>query len=227
MARRTRTAEQLTVRIFAVLLSLCGLAGCVTTTIQEVRQARTGLAASDSVVVLGRHHKGGEAVEAGFVQCVSNHLDGGKVAIVAEKDFVDALFPWFEPRTAPLDTSELPSIVQRPLLAEKLSSIGVRYVVWVDGSTKRTDSSGTMSCTIATAGIPACFGFLSWENTSAYEAQIWDIREGTQVGKVSSDAVGTSFVPAVIAPVPFIARVQSSACSSLADELKKFMTGES
>jgi len=219
--------KQLSARIIAIVVALGGLAGCVTTTIQEVRQARTGIGANDSVVILGRHQKGGESVEAGFVQCVSSHLDGGKLAIVSEKDFVDALFPWFEPRTAPMETSDLPSIIQHPLLADKLASIGVRYVIWVDGTTRRTDSTGSMSCTIATAGIPACFGFLSWENNSSYEAQIWDIREGTQVGKVSSDATGTSFVPAVIAPVPFIARVQSGACSSLADELKKFIIGES
>jgi len=226
VAGRAR-GEQLSIRLLAILSSLLALAGCVTTTIQEVRQAHTGIAANDSVVILGRHQKGGETVEAGFVQCVSGHLNGGKLAIVSEKDFVDALFPWFEPRTAPMETSDLPAIIRHPMFADKLKSIGVRYIVWVDGSTRRTDSSGSMSCTIATAGIPACFGFLSWENNSSYEAQIWDIREGTQVGKVSSDAVGTSFVPAVIAPVPFIARVQSGACSSLADELQKFISGES
>jgi hypothetical protein len=223
----TLGGRQLSIRGLVILLSLCNLAGCVTTTIQEVRQARTGITASDSIVILGRHQKGGETVEAGFVQCVSSHLDGGKLAIVSERAFIDALFPWFEPRTAPMETSDLPAIIQHPLLADKLASIGVRYVVWVDGSTRRTDSSGSMSCTIATAGIPACFGFLSWENNSSYEAQIWDIREGTQVGKVSSEAVGTSFVPAVIAPVPLIARVQTGACTSLADELRKFIAGES
>ena len=227
MVGRAHGGSELSVRLLALLLAVSGLCGCVTTTIQQVRQARTSIEANDSVVILGRHQKGGESVEAGFVQCVSSHLNGGKLAIVSEKDFVDALFPYFEPRTAPMETSDLPAIIQHPLLAEKLASIGVHYVIWVDGTTRRTDSSGTMSCTIATAGIPACFGFLSWENTSAYEAQIWDIREGTQVGKVSSDAVGTSFVPAVIAPIPFIARVQSGACSSLADELKRFISGES
>jgi hypothetical protein len=207
--------------VLAVLLS-----GCVTTTVQEIREARTGLEADESVVILGRHHKGGEAIESGFVDCVSKNLNAGRdrLGVIGEQQFVDALFPWFEPRTAPLETADLPQIISHPLLAEKLDSIGVRYVVWVDGTTERVDQNGSLACSIATTGA-ACFGFLSWEDNSAYEAAIWDIKRATQVGKVSSDAVGTSFVPAVILPVPFIARVQNSACTSLADQLKVFISG--
>lgn len=201
-------------------------AGCVTTTVQEVREARTGLGADELVVILGRHHKGGEAIESGFVDCVSKNLNAGrgKLGVIGEQQFVDALFPWFEPRTAPLETGDLPQIITHPLLASKLESIGVRYVVWVDGTTERVDQNGSLACSIATTGA-ACFGFLSWEDSSAYEAAIWDIKRAQQVGKVSSDAVGTSFVPAVILPVPFIARVQNSACSSLANQLKVFIAG--
>ncbi|NJN52678.1 MAG: hypothetical protein HC809_13890 [Gammaproteobacteria bacterium] len=179
-------------------------------------------------MVLGRHHKGGEDIEDNFVDCVSDNLNGGskKLAVIREDAFVDALFPWFEPRTAPLNTSDLPEIIAHPLLSERLDSIGVRYVVWVEGATQRTDSLGSMACSAGPTGA-ACFGFLSWEDDSFYEAAIWDIKSGAQVGKVSSDAVGTSYVPAVILPVPFLARVQNSACNSLAAQLKLFITNES
>jgi hypothetical protein len=72
-------------------------------------------------------------------------------------------------------------------------------------------------------GIPACFGFLSWESGSDYEASIWDINRGITVGKVSSEASGTSIVPALVVPIPFIARVQTQACISLAKQLKTFI----
>ncbi len=213
--------------IMLVLLTTAST-GCVTTTIQEVRQAETGLEAHESVVVLGRHHKGGEDIEEGFVDCVSDNLNGGskKLGVIREAAFVDAMFPWFEPRTAPLDTSDLPEIIGHPLLSERLDAIGVRYVIWVEGATQRTDQSGSLACSAGPTGA-ACFGFLSWEDDSFYEAAVWDIKSGAQAGKVSSDAVGTSFVPAVILPVPFIARVQNSACSSLASQLKKFIINES
>ena len=202
--------------------------GCVTTTVQEIRQASTGIETNESVVVLGRHNNAADESEDDFISCVSSNLSGGAngVGVIPEATFVDAMFPWFEPRTAPLNTSDLPEIVNQPILADKLNSIGVRYVIWIEGNTHRTSQSGALTCTASVAGA-GCFGFLSWENDSSYEASIWDIKHGTSVGKVSSDANGTSFMPAVIVPIPFIARVQTGACNSMASELKAFITKQS
>jgi len=215
-------------RVWVLVAFACAAAGCATTTVQEIRQASTGISTSESVVVLGRHNNAADESEDDFVNCVSSSLSGGKngVGVVTEASFVDAMFPWFEPRTAPLNTSDLPEIVNQPILADKLNSIGVRYVIWIEGNTHRTAQGGAMTCSVSVAGA-GCFGFLSWENDSSYEASIWDIKHGTSVGKVSSDANGTSFMPAVIVPIPFIARVQSGACSSMASQLKTFITKES
>jgi hypothetical protein len=205
-------------------LLLVTLGGCVTSTIQEVRESATGLSGEESIVVLGRRHKGREATEDKFVDCVSARLGKGKdgLGVIGDDEFVDSLFPWFEPRTAPLKTSELPRMLSRPLLAERLTEIGVRYMVWIEGSTERIDSAGSMTCSITATGA-GCFGFLSWEDGASYEASIWDIKNAMSVGKISSDSTGTSFVPAVVVPLPFIARVQHSACNSMADQLKSFI----
>jgi hypothetical protein len=219
-------------RLRLTCLSLIAIAtlssGCVTTTVQEIRQASTGISANESVVVLGRHNNAADESEDDFIACVSKNLGDGKngVGVIPEAQFVDATFPWFEPRTAPLNTSDLPEIVNQPILADKLHSIGVRYVIWIEGNTHRTAQGGMMSCSISVAGA-GCFGFLSWENDSSYEASIWDIKSGTSVGKVSSDANGTSFMPAVVVPIPFIARVQTGACNSMASQLRTFITKES
>lgn len=205
-------------------LLIVALGGCVTSTIQEVRESPTGLSKEESIVVLGRRHKGRDATEDKFVDCVSERLGRGKdgLGIIGDDEFVDSLFPWFEPRTAPLKTSDLPSMLSRPLLAERLTEIGLRYMVWIEGSTERIDSAGSMTCSITATGA-GCFGFLSWEDGASYEASIWDIKNAVSVGKISSDSTGTSFVPAVVVPIPFIARVQHSACNSMADQLKSFI----
>ncbi len=205
-------------------LLIVALGGCVTSTIQEVRESPTGLSKEESVVVLGRRHKGRDATEDKFVDCVSERLGRGKdgLGIIGDDEFVDSLFPWFEPRTAPLKTSDLPRMLSRPLLAERLTEIGLRYMVWIEGSTERIDSAGSMTCSITATGA-GCFGFLSWEDGASYEASIWDIKNAVSVGKISSDSTGTSFVPAVVVPIPFIARVQHSACNSMADQLKSFI----
>ena len=215
----------------ALLLSAFVLAstGCVTATVQEVREASTELNDGESVVVLSRRARPNPTeTENNFVGCVSSKMAGGsnRVAVVKEDQFRDALFPWFEPRTAPTASNDLPELISQPALAARLEEIGLKYVVWIEGSTRRTDAAGSLTCNLAATGV-ACFGFLTWENDSDYEAQVWDVREGKAVGRVSSEAIGTSYMPAVIVPVPLIARVQNSACSTLATQLKGFLTNKS
>jgi len=213
-------------RLLTVTAAVCLLSGCVTATVQEVREAETGMIAGESVVVLGRKaDPRGAETEEDFVSCIGRNMGtggGGQVGVVGEEEFKDAMFPWFEPRIAPVATTDLPELLSQPLMAERLRDIGLRYLIWVDGSTQRTDESGSLSCTV-TPGGAGCFGFLSWEHDSSYEASVWDLRTGRPVGKVSSDANGTSFMPAIVVPLPFIARVRAQACNSLADQLTSFV----
>lgn len=202
--------------------------GCVTSTVQEIREANTGMGEGESIVVMGRRTLPSNAeTEYGFVSCVSKGIGSGSkgLRVIDEQSFRDAMFPWFEPRTAPANTSDLPELINHPVLAERLQELGLRYLVWIEGDTDRTDSGGSMTCSVTTAGA-GCFGFLTWENDSSYEASVWDIRTGTSAGRISSEAVGTSYMPAVIVPLPFIARVRGAACSRLADQLKTFLTAD-
>ncbi|HEY5645390.1 MAG TPA: hypothetical protein VIS76_05600 [Pseudomonadales bacterium] len=218
-------ASVLLERLPAILLATVLLSGCVTATVQQVREASTGLHDSEAVVVLGRKDRpSADETESNFVRCVGERMGrgGSPMKVISESDFRDALFPWFEPRTAPANTSDLPEIMSTPVVAGRLSELGLRYLVWIDGSTVRTDSSGSMTCSVTGAG-GGCFGFLTWENDSSYEATVWDVRSGQTVGRVSSDAIGTSYIPAVVVPVPLIARVQNSACNSLSNQLKSFI----
>lgn len=182
----------------------------------------------DAIVVLGRRSRPTNSeTELDFVTCVAKGVTKGAdgLDVISENDFMDAMFPWFEPRTAPVNTRDLPELLTQPLLAARLEEIGLRYVVWVAGSTQRTDSGGTMTCSFG-AGGGGCFGFLSWEKDSKYEASIWDIETGTTAGRVASEAVGTSYMPAIVVPIPIIARVRTQACNSLSLQLKTFLRGD-
>ena len=209
----------------AVCLALGLLAGCtVQSTVQQVRQAPTDLG-DDAIVILSRKHKTQSETEDDFVACLNDNVSRGPsaVRVLTEQNFVDATFPWFEPRTAPLNMEDLANVIDRPMIAARIREIGVRYLVWIEGSTRRSGETGTLQCTVVTGGLPACFGFLSWENGANYEASVWDVRNGTAAGTLSSEASGTSFVPAVVVPLPFIARVRQMACEKLADQLKTFL----
>jgi hypothetical protein len=211
--------------LLAAPLAAGALSGCVSATIEQYREGEARVADGERIVVLGRRQNTGYETETNFVNCVGKAV-GRRIDVLPEQEFVDELFPWFEPRTAPLKTDDLPELLRTPAVADRIEQAGVRYLVWVDGVTNTTDSAGSMTCTISPGG-GGCFGFVTWARDSSYEASIWDLQTGMSVGRISSDASGTSYMPAMIVPVPIIARVQAQACDGLADQLTAFLTAES
>ncbi|MDA9579435.1 hypothetical protein N9S52_05885 [Gammaproteobacteria bacterium] len=203
------------------------LASCTSTTVDEFRQGATGINSDESVVILGRRHSSDYETRAEFVDCVGERMTTGSdaLSVIPEKQFVDAMFPWFEPRTAPLRTRELERLMSEPVVADKMAEFGVRYMVWLDGFTETSGRTGTISCTVGPGGA-GCFGFGSWEDDSTFDARVWDVASLQNVGTISTDATGQSYVPALVIPIPLIARVEANACIRLADQLKQFVNGE-
>jgi len=203
------------------------LASCTSTTVDEFRQGATGIHSDESVVILGRRHSSDYETRAEFVDCVGERMTTGSdaLSVIPEKQFVDAMFPWFEPRTAPLRTRDLERLMSEPVVADKMAEFGVRYMVWLDGFTETSGRTGTISCTVGPGGA-GCFGFGSWEDDSTFDARVWDVASLQNVGTISTDATGQSYVPALVIPIPLIARVEANACIRLADQLKQFVNGE-
>jgi len=211
----------------AVFILLIGISACTTTTIDEFRQGATGINTDESIVILGRRQGAAYETRADFVQCVGERMGRGNraISVIPEQQFVDALFPWFEPRTAPLRSDDLQQLMAQPLVTDKMAEFGIRYIVWLDGQTETSNRMGSISCTVGPGG-GGCFGFGSWEDDSSFEARVWDVSSHMAVGTISADANGQSYMPAVFVPIPLIARVEANACSSLADQLKQFVMGD-
>ncbi|MGH8495573.1 MAG: hypothetical protein ACREVN_05510 [Gammaproteobacteria bacterium] len=206
-------------------IALCTLpAGCVTSQIEQVRQGATGISDGEALVILARRHHSGHEAEPGFTDCITESLTNGKrsLEVRPEQAFLDSLFPWFEPRTAPLSVDTLPKLLDEPLIAEKLAETGVRYIVWVDGATETSEGAGSMTCAVGPGG-GGCFGFTWWDKDSQYEAAVWDLETHEDVGRISAAAQGTSYMPAIIVPIPLLARTQATACKGLAAQLKDFL----
>lgn len=203
------------------------LTSCTSTTVDEFRQGETGINSDESIVILGRRHSSDYETRAEFVDCVGERMTSGNdsISVIPEKEFVDAMFPWFEPRTAPLRTRDLERLMAEPVVAEKMAEFGVRYMVWLDGFTETSGRTGTISCTVGPGGA-GCFGFGSWEDDSTFDARVWDVASLQNVGTISTDATGQSYLPALVIPIPLIARVEANACVRLADQLKQFVNGE-
>lgn len=226
------------------------LSGCMTAKTEELREASTQIAARDAVVLLDKPHLEGTGTEDEFLDCLERELVGTAVSagvaaaaksgktvepqsrlenrsfqVYADQPFVDALYPWLEPSTAPTSPKSFQAFLARPGVAERVDAMGVRYLVWVEGVTEKTDGGGSIACAASPSGA-GCLGLGWWEKQSDYKATVWDLRNGINAGTVSTEVRGTSVIIGAIAPIPLIAPVRSTACDRLAGQLKAFLLGE-
>jgi len=212
-----RVSSGLAVLVF----SLCG---CMRARIDASREMPTRIAAEEAIVVLAKPQIEGAGAENGFMDCLSANIARGHIKVHPNSEFVDKMFPWFEPGTAPAKPEAIAALLSRPGVGEQIASTGVRYVVWLDGATRKTDGGGSLACGAA-PGAAGCIGFGWWEKESAYEATIWDLKQGKSAGSVGTTVTGTSAIIGAIVPLPFIARVQGTACDRMSNELQAFFAG--
>jgi len=209
-------------RMTIACLGVVAASGCMQARIEESREMATPIAKGERIVILAKPQIEGAGAEDDFMDCVGDGLNGGRhaVAVQDNNEFVDQMFPWFEPSTAPGKPEAMSALLARPGVAEQVTKTGVRYVVWLDGSTRKIDGGGSLAC-----GAAGCIGFGWWEKESDYEATIWDLKQAKSAGSVGTNVTGTSAIVGAIVPLPFIARVQATACNRMSNQLRSFFSG--
>ena len=214
----------------------------MTSKVDETRHVAAAIQPNESIVILKKPQLEGVGTEGEFLSCVQEKLGGELVhpqdgqsakpassspvpfKIYGEQQFEDAMFPWFEPSTAPANAAGLKTLLEHPGITERLTQIGVRYVVWLDGNTRKTDGGGSVACAIGPGG-GGCFGVGWWDKEADYVATVWDLNTATELGTVTADVTGTSVLIGAVAPIPIITPVQGKACSRLSEQLRSFLTG--
>jgi hypothetical protein len=221
-----RLSFRTTARAGTGAAALVLLSGCMTAELQEDRHLSTVIASHEAVVLLAKPHVEGISAEDDFMDCVGDKMARSAGIQVRPNDsFVDSMFPWLEPSTAPQRPEGVSKLLAKDVVAARIAESGVRYIVWIDGATRQTDSGGSITCTLGPAG-GGCIGFGWWEKESDYEATVWDLNTARTAGSVMTNVTGTSALVGVILPLPFIARVQGTACDRLAGQLSSFLKGE-
>lgn len=219
------------------------LAGCIHVKIEEDRQIAGSITSSDAIALVAKPQSGGVNAESEFLDCLERQLlgaappargpvDATRPATVAGRDFrilphryfVDMMYPWLEPSTAVVDHDFANALLAHQGVRERIVNSGVRYVIAVDGSTNVTDKNGSITCAVGPGG-GGCFGVAFWKKQSGYEASVWDMQRGVSLGTVGTDVSGNSVFIGALVPLPFIAPVQHTACTRLAGELQRFLTG--
>jgi len=204
------------------------LTGCVTATVDEMifNEPTEGIGDA-TVVILGRRHASDYDTEPDFVRCVGRHITARdrSIEILGELEFINALYPWFEPRTAPLRPEDIERLLQQAPVARKMAELKTEYMIWIDGNMVRTNSGGSMACAIGPGG-GGCFGFGTWGDEANYEAVIWDFTDRAEVGRINTSTSGQSYMPALIIPIPLIAPVKGTACNGLGDQILKFLSSK-
>lgn len=96
----------------AVLLAI-SLAGCVTSRVEDAREGLTGIEEGESIVIMAKSYHLGNETEEKYINCIEKALGNGSkgLRVIPHREFVDSLFPWFEPRTAPAETKNLPKLM--------------------------------------------------------------------------------------------------------------------
>ena len=198
---------------------------CSTTRIDQEVNAAYSIKEGESIVLLSDSYHTGNKTENDFMDCLNKSLlrKQNQFNIINTNDFQNIFYPWFEPSTAPQKIEDLPKLLNKDIIKNKLSELEIKYLIKITGETKTNASSGALSCAAGPGG-GGCFGFAWWDDTSSYEASIWDLSQETSVGNVSASVSGTSVIPAIVIPIPILARTQSNACVGLSEQIAGFFS---
>jgi hypothetical protein len=225
---RNAPAVKRPLRVALTLAMAWALTACVAATVDEMvfNEPTEGIGEA-SIVILGRRHASDYDTEPDFIECVGKHISSHdkSIQVIGELEFINALYPWFEPRTAPLHPRDIDRLLRQAPVAAKMIELKTEYMIWIDGRTERTNSSGSVACGIGPGGA-GCFGFGTWGDEANYEAVIWDFTDKAEVGRISTSAAGQSYMPAIIIPIPIIAPVKGTACDGIGNQLLEFLSSK-
>ena len=213
--------KRLPILIFVSLL----ITSCSTTRIDQEVNAAYSIKDGESIVVLSDSYHTGNKTENDFMDCLNRSLskNQNQFNVISTNEFQNIFYPWFEPSTAPQNIEDLPKLLGKQIIKDKLDELEIKYLVKVTGETKTNASSGALSCAAGPGG-GGCFGFAWWDDTSSYEASVWDLSQETSVGNLSANVSGTSVIPAIVIPIPILARTQSNACEGLTQQIVGFFS---
>lgn len=222
-------------RIVALGLTiLFAVSGCATSQVWERREEATGIGPQEAVTLIltenflvgwGTGFRRGD--EQKVSRCIGRAMRtvSPEIRVVAPKEFRASLFPWFERATTPKGPAELASLLNKPLVRDRMARLRIRYVITLSGGTTEGQHKGKFGV-YGGAGVAGFFGHEQWKRDSRLLATVWDLNEGRSAGTVEVSASGTaSITGAIFLPIYIDAQTESTACKALGQRLARFLIG--
>ena len=213
----------LTAVFLAAVLGACAS----TTTVDDFRPTteKIDIEAGEKVAILGRRDAAHHETDRSFIECLGKRLARSDFQVMPEEEFIDVLYPWFEPRTAPRHLRRLKKIMEQPIVREKVMAEKISYLVWLEGEIESQGMSGAMHCGMG-PGTPGCYGYTTWDKYATFEAIVWDLVDLTEEARIRVDSEGTSYVLGIVAPIPLLTPVESEACEGMGIHLSSYFSGK-
>ena len=160
--------------------------------------------------------------DRGFAECVQKDLkkEFPKKEFIPGDTFRDALFPWFEPNTAPREKAELSAILSKTLVRKRIEAIGVELLIYVHGDTNQRKFSGSVG------GYGAAVGYYGSKRETHIWTTIWDLKDYVRVGDTDVNFQGTVHIPILGLPIIIPVFTESSACNETSKRISNCLKGE-
>jgi hypothetical protein len=154
------------------------------------------------------------------------HRANRKLTFVDSQEFKDTFFPWFEPGTAPEKVDDLVLLLNKPLVQEKITQLGLRYVISVSGTTDV--SSWDHDIEVGGYIIPIWGGHGTRYYLTTITTKIWDLEDPASSSNFSVWKSGNSYYFCLIIPLFYIpSTAESHACKEMGEKLVQFVTDNS
>ena len=202
-------------KLICILLIVSVILGCTKSQIKDSLKEHSRANQYTTVTIFPINRESKE-----FAECVQEELkeDFQYLKFVSGDKFREALFPWFEPNTAPQNIEELSALLTKPLVKKRIESLGVELLIYVKGYTKN-DVQGGGAPMIAVGG--------GGERETHIYTTVWDIKEIVRVGDTDISFQGTVYGGiAVVVPFAILAFTESSACKETAKRISNCLTGK-
>ena len=160
-------------------------------------------------------------IDREFAECVKEKLkhDLQYLKFLQGDKFREAMFPWFEPNTAPKNIEELSALLNKPLVKKRIEGLGVELLIYVSGYSKTTEVNGDGN----QLGI-----LVTAKRETHILITVWDLKEIVRVGDSDISFKGTTaggfgFIPPFIYIWP--AFTESNSCREAAERISNCIKG--